>query len=187
MNASDTRLALVIIDVQKGMFDFPGIGPINKTGLLSNIQVLIERAREAAYPIIYIKHKGGPDHPFSKSADGHDIAAEIAPQPGDHIVLKSECGVFTNTELESLLQDLSIRHLVICGMQTEFCVDTAIRTAADRGYGVVVASGAHATFDSERLSARQIAEHHEAVWAQTFGSVQTYDEIKFGEVIDAPA
>jgi len=171
--------ALIIIDVQQGMFSFPGIGPVTKTDLLKNIDSLIKCARMADCQVIYIQHEGEADHPLSKEKPGHEIPPEIRPEPGDHIVTKKHCGMFTGTELEQILQDLNIERLIICGMQTEFCVDTGIRTGADRGFEIIVAKDAHATFDTSHLSAKQIAEHHEALWAQAFGSVQTVSDIQF--------
>ncbi|MEL6414820.1 MAG: cysteine hydrolase family protein [Pseudomonadota bacterium] len=179
--------ALIIIDVQQGMFGFPGIGPVTKTDLLNNIGRLAKDARNADCHVIYIQHDGNADHPLSKEKPGHEIPAEIRPEPGDHIVTKKQCGMFTETKLEQILQELDIKRLIICGMQTEFCVDTGVRTGADRGYNIIVAKDAHATFDTPLLSAKQIAEHHEALWGQAFASVQSVNDIQFAGAEHAPA
>ena len=183
----NNRTALVIIDVQQGMFDFQGFGPVSHADLLNNINTLAKRARSVSSHVIYIQHHGGSDHPLEKGSAGHQIADQIAPLPSDHIVAKTQCGMFTETGLEQVLNELEITKLVICGMQTEFCVDTGVRTAADRGYDIIVAKDAHATFDTALLSADQIAQHHEALWAQAFGKVIPCADIKFKEQTDAPA
>ncbi|MEO0882700.1 MAG: cysteine hydrolase family protein [Pseudomonadota bacterium] len=181
MTQPSPMTVLVIVDVQEGMFDLPGIGPLHRDELLGNIRALIDEARTADCPIIYIQHEGAAGHPLAKTQPGHAIAHEIAPQMGDHVVRKRACGMFKATELDDVLTGLTVRRLVICGMQTEFCVDTAVRTAADRGYDVVVASGAHATFDTPSLTATSIADHHEMIWKQAFGQVMDVDKISFRE------
>ena len=179
--------ALIIIDVQQGMFGFPGIGPVTKTDLLKNIDRLAKSARKADCQVIYVQHEGNADHPLHKEKPRYEFPPEIRPEPGDQIVTKKQCGMFTGTKLEQVLQDLNIERLIICGMQTEFCVDTGVRTAADRGYEIIIAKEAHATFDTPNLSAKQIAEHHETLWAQAFGSVQSIKDIQFVGAECAPA
>ncbi|MEM8635278.1 MAG: cysteine hydrolase family protein [Pseudomonadota bacterium] len=173
------KTALVIVDVQEGMFGLPGMGPVQRDELLNNIHTLIERARHSNCTIIYIQHQGTGDQPLAKTSPGYAIAHEIAPWSGDKIVSKTECGMFHKTELDNVLSALDLRRLVICGMQTEFCVDTAVRTAVDHAYEVIVASGAHATFDTDELSAGTVAKHHETVWRQAFGQVLNVSDISF--------
>jgi len=58
--------------------------------------------------------------------------------------------------LQEELKVRGIKRLVICGGQTQYCVDTAVRRAAAVGYDVLLASDAHTTEDSETLPAEQI-------------------------------
>ena len=54
-------------------------------------------------------------------------------------------------------------HLVTCGMQTDFCVDSATRSAMHRGFNVTLATDAHSTWDNGVLTAEQIIAHHNKV------------------------
>jgi nicotinamidase-related amidase len=69
--------------------------------------------------------------------------------------------------------------LVICGMQTEFCVDTAVRGAYERGYKVVLLGDAHTTFDTQLLPAADIIAHHNATLSGGFAAVKPAASIEF--------
>jgi nicotinamidase-related amidase len=53
-----------------------------------------------------------------------------------------------------------IDHLLICGMQTEYCVDTTTRRAVLDGYRVTLVADGHTTPDNEVLPADTIRRHH---------------------------
>lgn len=50
------RTALLIIDVQNGLFTIEGFPIYNEEELLNNLQILIEKARKTKIPIFYIQH-----------------------------------------------------------------------------------------------------------------------------------
>jgi nicotinamidase-related amidase len=54
---------------------------------------------------------------------------------------------------------LDVEHLVVCGMQTEFCVDATVREAERRGFRVTLVGDAHATYPVDGMSAEQIVAH----------------------------
>jgi biuret amidohydrolase len=65
---------------------------------------------------------------------GNDIVAELAPRPGERVIVKPGKGAFWATGLHELLQSQAITHLLFCGVTTEVCVQTTMREANDRGY-----------------------------------------------------
>ena len=67
---------------------------------------------------------------------------------------------FHRTELEQILKRHAVADLVICGMHTEFCVDTTSRRALALGYPVVLVADAHTTEGNAHLSAAQVIQHH---------------------------
>jgi nicotinamidase-related amidase len=69
---------------------------------------------------------------------GHDIIDELKPAPGEPVVDKPGKGAFYATDLDSMLHNRGIRHLVVCGVTTEVCVNTTVREANDRGYDCLV-------------------------------------------------
>jgi nicotinamidase-related amidase len=77
------------------------------------------------------------------------VLDEIAPQ-GDEIVLhKTAGGVFNSTEIDYLLHNLGIETLIMTGVVTNGCVETAVRDAADRSYKVILVPDACAAFTDE--------------------------------------
>lgn len=153
--------ALLIVDVQVAMFS-PLEGPMvwNGEKVLHNIDLLLENARATATPVIFVQHTSPEDAEYAEGLPTWYIHPEIAPLPGETVVRKAYWDSFQDTELESVLQAKGIDSLIIVGMQTEYCLDTTVRSALARGYGVVLVKDAHTTFDSPVLKAEQIVAHH---------------------------
>ncbi|MEN1937943.1 cysteine hydrolase family protein [Paenibacillus sp. 102] len=156
------KKALLVIDVQEGMYTAGG--PVYKgQELLETLQELIQKCRLHKIPVIYVQHNGPKGHPLEKGKSEWNIHSAIAPKECDIMIEKETPDSFHNTDLRKVLQDKAIEHLIISGMQTEYCVDTTTRSAFSEGYRVTLISDAHSTFDSEQLRAEEIVKHHNAV------------------------
>jgi nicotinamidase-related amidase len=143
------KTALVIVDVQKSLLDE---GPWNIEGVLANIARLIEGARQAEAPIVFIRDR--------RVEPDSSLHPRLATHPGDIQIEKSFSDSFIDTDLDEQLRSLGIRRVIIVGLQTDYCVDTTCRRAASLRYAVVLASDAHTTFDHDALAASQIVAHH---------------------------
>src|SRR5918996_2727192 len=143
-------------------FYFGQIGDV----VLPNIRRLQEVFRAARMEVLYaviesltrdgrdrsLDYKISGFHVPPGSWDGRVLDA-IAPQ-GDEIVLpKTSSDVFTSTNIHYLLGNLGIRQLVICGLVTDQCVESAVRHACDLGYLVTLVTDACATHSQERHDA----------------------------------
>jgi biuret amidohydrolase len=71
---------------------------------------------------------------------GHGIIDELAPRAGEVVLDKPGKGAFFATDLEHLLRNGAITHLVVTGVTTEVCVHTTVREANDRGFECLVLS-----------------------------------------------
>jgi len=69
----------------------------------------------------------------------------VKPSAGDKIFVKEEVNSFLGTGLKEYIDGLQVDTLVICGMQTQMCVEAAVRAAHDFGYGVILLHDACAT------------------------------------------
>ncbi|MFL0403482.1 cysteine hydrolase family protein [Bacillus nitratireducens] len=156
------KKALIVIDVQAGMYT-AGIPVHNGEKFLETLQELIGECRSNGIPVIYVQHNGPKDHPLEKGTDGWKVHAAIAPQEDDSIVEKTTPDSFNKTKLNKVLQEKGIEHVIISGMQTEYCVDTTTRRAFSEGYKVTLVSDAHSTFDTDVSRAEDIVKHHNVV------------------------
>ena len=58
-------------------------------------------------------------------------------------------GAFYATDLDAILRNRGIEHLLVCGVTTEVCVNTTVREANDRGYRCVVLADCCASYFPE--------------------------------------
>lgn len=78
------------------------------------------------------------------------VIDQIAPK-GDEIVLsKSSSSVFISTQIDFILRNLGVRQLIISGLVTDQCVESAIRDACDLGYLVTQITDACLTYSASR-------------------------------------
>ncbi len=162
--------ALLVIDMQRGLCSGAWAAHDIERVLL-RVNGLIDRARTAQVPVVLIQHEDAEGDLVHGSA-GWQLADGLHAQLGDPRVRKLTPDAFYETELSQLLQQRGIDHLVVCGLQSDFCIDTTVRRALALGYHVTLAEDAHSTVDNEVLPAAQITAHHNWVLArlQTFGT-----------------
>ncbi len=171
--------ALVIIDVQSGMFDesdpvFAG------SELIDTLKALIDQARAAKTPVVFVQHNGeGDNHPLRPDKPGWAIHPAIQPEPNELVIHKCHPDSFQDTPLQNELEARGIKNLVIAGIQTEYCVDTTCRRAYSLGYNVTLVKNGHSTWDTEQLKASQIIAHHNQVLGGWFVSLKSADEVQF--------
>jgi nicotinamidase-related amidase len=154
------KTALLVIDVQVSMFAEPGNLPHEGERVVANIRDLIGRARAAGIDVNYVRHDHARHKPMQRGQPGFEIRPEIAPEPGDLIFDKRACDAFYDTGLQESLRARGIDHVVIAGLQTEMCVDTACRSALHRDFNVTLAGDAHTTWTRDDVTAEQIINHH---------------------------
>lgn len=176
MKNTDANTALLIIDVQNGLFldDDPVYGGDQQ---LENIQNLIKKARLSNVPIVYVQHNESIG--LVNGTVDWEIHSAISPETEDSIIQKETPDSFFETNLQEVLEAKNIQKLVIVGNQTEMCIDTTCRRAFSLGYGVILAEDAHGTWDSNDLSAKQIIAHHNTVLGSMFVTLKKTKDIRF--------
>ena len=88
--------------------------------------------------VIHIRHNSEP---------GGEINDIVKPLPSEKIFSKDAVNCFVGTDLLDFLKTNKIDTLVICGMQTQMCVEAATRAASDYGFKCILIHDACATKD----------------------------------------
>ena len=131
--------------------------------VVARIRALAERARAVGAPVIFVQHESAePGDLLERGSEGWQLDADLQAQAQDWRVAKRSSDAFHQTDLASRLRAAGVRRLVVCGMQSEFCVDSTVRQALVQGFDVLLVQDAHTTLDSEALSAAQIRAHENA-------------------------
>lgn len=177
------RTAVVVIDLQKGIVGRNG-APHNTVDVVKNVQRLL-RAGRAAGMLPVLVHVGG-------AADGSDRLAPLADQamragslppdwselipelertPSDIVILKRQWGAFYGTDLDLQLRRRGRDTILLCGIATEFGVESTARDAYERGYAQV--------FVSDAMTGLSAASHEDALTRifPRIGLVRTSDEV----------
>lgn len=154
------KTALLVIDVQQGLCEGEH-DAFESQQVIGRINRVSEKARTNGGLVVFIQHESTAGYlEFGTAA--WQLARGLQVHPGDLRIRKTSPDSFHNTDLAQMLKHHAITDLVICGMHSEFCVDTTTRRALALGYPVVLVADAHTTEDKEHLSAAQIIRHHNA-------------------------
>lgn len=172
--------ALVIIDVQQGMFSNPAMQPFDGVATVERIRALLDRARSAGLPIFFVQHDGGAGHPLSSGGAGFAFHPSLTPLDSESVTIKTECNAFQGTRLAERLKAAGIRQLTVCGMQTQYCVDTFVRAAVEHGFDVCLVSDGHTTFGTALLDAATIIAHHNDILSGSFATLSLAKEVAIG-------
>ncbi|MEG3136217.1 cysteine hydrolase family protein [Rouxiella sp. T17] len=161
-NNSSSKQALLVIDMQIGQCSVEPL-PLHREELLNNINRLTEHFHSRHLPVIFVRHAGPPGSPFAKGEAIWNIVPELNFDADKDIVVdKSRASCFDNTPLAELLVEQKVSELVIVGLKTQYCVDTACRTASAYGFKPILISDAHSCINTDQLSAEAIIRHHNA-------------------------
>ncbi|RFB79306.1 cysteine hydrolase family protein [Methylovirgula sp. 4M-Z18] len=145
---------LLIVDVQNAIDD-PKWGPRNNPQAEGHLAWLIEAWRRAALPVIHIRHDSTENaSPYRPGQPGHAFKPEVAPHPGERVIGKEANSAFVGTDLEALLEDDGVTHLVIAGVLTQNSVEATVRHAGNLGFQVYLVADACWACDVTDLSGR---------------------------------
>jgi ureidoacrylate peracid hydrolase len=89
---------------------------------------------------------------FNVPKDSFDakVIQEIKPIGDEIVIPKTSSSVFNSTNIDYILRNFNCRHLVLCGVLTDQCVESAVRDACDLNYLVTLVPDACATLTEKR-------------------------------------
>ena len=160
-------------------------------GTIPNVKRLLDAFRAAGRPVVYLAHVLKPDYsdaafpywrvgiePASGNRShcvegtwGAQIIDDLAPQEGEHLVVKKGFGGFSNTPLDTVLRNLGVSTCVVAGVTTCVCVSSTIRGGVEYNYQMILVSDAVAEVD------RTTHEAELKTMARLFADVSPADEV----------
>ena len=161
----NSPVALVIVDVINDLEFEEGDAILsNALPMAKRLAALARRARDAGIAVIYVNDNFGKwrsdfrallDHCRSDNVRGRELAEILAPEKSDYFVLKPKHSGFFSTTLDTLLEYLHVRTMIITGLTTDRCVLFTASDAHMRDLHIVVPEDCCAA-DSEQ-------HHREAI------------------------
>ena len=140
----DVADALLVVDVQRAFIAGPHAVP-GHVDLQRAVGLLLRQARAAGVPVIFLQNDGPEGALDEPGTDGWRLF--FPPEAGEAVVRKLKDDGFDGTDLEGLLRARAIETIAICGMLSEMCLAATARTAMAKGFSVILANDAHATYD----------------------------------------
>lgn len=131
--------------------------------VIPNMQRIQSAARDAGVEVMYTTieslTRDGRDRSLDYKITGFNVPKgawdgkvidQIAPKADEIVLPKSSSSVFVSTHIDYVLRNLGVKQLVISGLITDQCVESAIRDACDLGYLVTQVTDACLTYNQTR-------------------------------------
>jgi len=138
--------ALLLIDVINDLAFDGSAAIVNQAQAMAGpLARLKRRATTAGVPTIYINDNFGQwrsdfrrtvAHCTSRSSPGHRVSRRLRPRASDYFVLKPKHSGFFDTTLDTLLETLHIRRLILTGIAGNICVLFTANDAYMRDYKI---------------------------------------------------
>jgi nicotinamidase-related amidase len=147
------RTALVVIDLQHGIVAGDHHAPYSSEQVVGNTVLLAQAMRNHGGTVIFVHVQldellqMGGDAPISgKGAPPPPQASRLVPEAGveatDIVVKKRSWGAFYGTDLELHLRRNNVKNIILCGIATNYGVESTAREAFDRGFHLYFAEDA---------------------------------------------
>ncbi|MFJ9867101.1 cysteine hydrolase family protein [Streptomyces sp. NPDC101165] len=152
--------AVLIIDVQNGVV----ANSHDRDGVIANINTLIDKARAADVPVIWVQHS---DEELAYGGETWQYVPELTRQDAEPLVHKKYPDSFEDTDLETVLADRKVGRLLVSGAQTDVCIRSTLHGAIVRGYDATLVADAHTTEDLSKYGApapEQVIAHTNLYW-----------------------
>ena len=173
--------ALLMIAVQNLVVD----GAHRRDEVVGNIAGLVQRARDAGTPVVWVRHHvpqlpaGAPEAEFVAELE------ELRSQAQEPVVVKQYRGAFEDTDLEDVLAGLGVGRLLVAGAETDTCIRSTIHGGFVRGYDVTLVSDAHTAGDKTKYGAppvEQVITHTNLYWGTQTAPGRTAAAVTAAEV-----
>ncbi|MCF8398386.1 MAG: isochorismatase family protein [Bacteroidales bacterium] len=148
--------ALLVLDMQKVFLSDESKAHIpSSEAILPGIDQLVSVCRDNNIPIIYTRHINDSKNAGMMSSWWHrliekeDSFSKLIYKGNLHIIEKPQYDAFYKTSLEKTLSELGKNQLILCGIMTNLCCETTLRSAFVRGFQAVLPIDTTATYNRD--------------------------------------
>ena len=175
------KTTFLVIDMLAGAFRDDSFVTCDGVPVLPNVRRLLDRARSAgAFVVHVVEDLDEADCPRgSPRWNAYQIHSDVAPRGDEVVVRQQRYDAFLGSGLHEKLIEAGVKTVVVAGIASPWCVDTAVRRAFGLGYRVVLATDGHGCADGKTLSGSAIAQHHNEILGACFAEVRPIEEIDF--------
>lgn len=167
-------MVLLVIDTQKLITNED---LYNFHEFKNNVKTLIAAAREHGVEVIFVRHNDGEDGELVKGTDGFEIYEEFSPLPGEMIFDKTVNSPFRDTGLRTYLKEKGIQTVVAVGLQTDFCMDAAIKCGFEHGFQMIVPENTNSTVANPYMTAEQCYKfYNNFMWKNRYADCISVEE-----------
>lgn len=145
-----SRKALLVIDVQNGLFNVAHHNVVHESKMISNINSLVKKAHKAQAPVYFIQHHN--DSFLKRPTKGWQLHPDLKVGASDMHLHKHHSSSFQETELDDELKKKGIDHIVVTGLVTHGCVRAACLDGLKLGYEVHLAADGHSNFSRNAIN-----------------------------------
>lgn len=169
------KTVFLIVDVQTAIVEGH---PYNEAEVINNIKILIDEAHKNNIEIVYVRHDDGTGSALEKGTTGWQIYYKIEPGNNELIFDKRYNSAFKDTGLHEYLMYKGADHLILTGLQTEYCIDTTCKTGFELGYSIIIPQSTTSTFDNDYFKGKELAEYYEEkIWKNRFAKIMNMTEV----------
>ena len=182
LELNKSKTAFVVIDLQEGIVSYPATPHDTKT-VVANAAKIADAFRENKMMVFLVRvamtdaerlkpvaDEQGPMR-GAPSKDWSEIMPELGPKEDDIVITKKQWGAFYGTDLDLQLRRRGIDTLVLCGISTNFGVESTARVAYEYGYQQV--------FVEDACAGNSVELHNMAINSvlKRIGRVRTTEEV----------
>ncbi|WP_432027898.1 cysteine hydrolase family protein [Streptomyces sp. 1222.5] len=152
--------AVLVIDVQNGVV----ADAHDRDGVIANINTLIDKARTAGAPVVWVQHSS---EELEHGSESWRYVPELTRLDAEPLIHKKYGDSFEDTGLEAVLAEHKVGRLLVSGAQTDACIRSTLHGAIVRGYDATLVSDAHTTEDLTKYGApapEQVIAHTNLYW-----------------------
>jgi nicotinamidase-related amidase len=164
--ADRPNTALLVVDVQNGVVG----GSHNRDDVVANVASLVDRARAANVPVVWVQHNSDE---LPEGSEAWQYVPELKRDEAEAVVHKRYGDSFEDTDLEDVLAERKVGRLIVAGAQTDCCILATLHGAVIRGYDATLVEDAHTTEDLTQwggAAPEKVIDHVNLYWGNNYSA-----------------